>query len=147
MYCPYCGRENENNSRFCGYCGSELNPEPAKAPDFSAPAETVQQPVVQSEQPADLKLAIIGLILANITLTSIAGFIISIIARNKAVAGAAGQPPRGKNKAAKILSTIGIVLGIVSMVILTGIIVAFIVTRGKFLEVFKSTEDFYKQLL
>ncbi|MDI6698788.1 MAG: zinc-ribbon domain-containing protein [Candidatus Saccharicenans sp.] len=32
MKCPACGKENSQDTRFCGYCGRELNIQPDKPP-------------------------------------------------------------------------------------------------------------------
>lgn len=45
MFCPKCGGQNPDNSRFCSYCGNEIKADAAQ-PQYSAP----QQP--QSSEPA-----------------------------------------------------------------------------------------------
>lgn len=69
MYCPSCGRENADGSRFCSGCGKAIGPtQPAPpAPPTSSPAQPAiplnyQQPVYPQAQrpyvPSNLGLAI-----------------------------------------------------------------------------------------
>ena len=45
MFCPHCGKENENGVKFCGGCGKELIPAPKPTPaPTPAPAPKPQKP-------------------------------------------------------------------------------------------------------
>ena len=48
MFCPNCGKEISDNSKFCGFCGAVITP-PA-APIIEQPA--AQEPVLVAEQPS-----------------------------------------------------------------------------------------------
>lgn len=133
MYCPKCGKLNEDKARFCGFCGSDLKPAAEETPYFSVPAEVEST----DEQPNDLGFSIAGLILASFGITAIAGLIMSIIGRNKAVANAKGAIPRGKNKVAKILSTVGIPVAIVTLVSALITVIFFIAGRNMIWDLFK----------
>ena len=113
---------NEDDARFCVNCGANLQQstvEEAYTPVYEENVVNEQtEPAVQKD---NLGLSIAGLILAAagsaFGITSIAGLIISIIGLSKARKNAMGDVPRGKNKVAKILSTIGIPVAIVTLLI------------------------------
>jgi hypothetical protein len=102
---------------FCKYCGQKVVP--ADAPEEY---QVVDEPAAEKEtyepsepQKHNLVFSIVGLALAVVV--PLAGLIMSIIGKKKAKANADGQPLKGKNKIADILSTVGIPVSIVNMVI------------------------------
>ena len=137
MYCNECGKKIPDDSKFCTYCGCKLqlpasdegeeNVEESGCRDLMVidGAEAVDgtdevmlpDTYGTEKQKSNLVLSIVGLALASGGgLVSLAGFIISIVARKKALLNTKGDLARGENRVALILADIGIPLGIVNAV-------------------------------
>lgn len=122
MFCPYCGAQLEDGTKFCPTCGKALAQEAAPveaapvapvAPEV--PVAPVVAPVDEAKKTADARsamiLAIIGVALSE---TAIGGIILSSIAKKKVKAYQAEYGEiNGMAKVAKILSTVGLILSIV----------------------------------
>ncbi|MBQ7445658.1 MAG: zinc ribbon domain-containing protein [Clostridia bacterium] len=115
-FCSNCGKPVDDNDAFCQNCGAPCGQQ--ENTQFTAPVdqpqEYVQETVYQEPQPNVLGLGIAGLATSSLGLP---GMIISIIARKKLAA--INGPLSGQNKAAKILSTIGLIVGIIMTVVWT----------------------------
>ena len=116
-FCPHCGREIFDNSVFCKYCGQKVVLEETEEEYTVVDEPSVEKEAAPAGEPQrnDLVFSIVGLALAIVV--PIAGLIMSIMGKKKAKANADGQPLKGKNKIADILSTVGIPVSIVNMVI------------------------------
>lgn len=79
MYCPNCGKEIEENAKFCGACGTKLEVTEQVAVETPAPVEEQNTPAtqvtiqpVQQNKPAQKKglngFAIAGIVIAGIVL-------------------------------------------------------------------------------
>lgn len=57
MFCPKCGKENENSAKFCAFCGEKLIPLEEKKPSANQQIEIEQtKPLgVQSNEPVEKK--------------------------------------------------------------------------------------------
>ena len=53
MFCPNCGKSNENENKFCKYCGHDLKPVLATFPATPTPVTPVTTPVTQTTPAAD----------------------------------------------------------------------------------------------
>ena len=132
IFCTVCGAQLDDGAKFCTSCGNpvetkvaeEYAPQPEQ-PVYTepvAPEPAYTQPVYTQpvEQPAAMDknaliLAIIGLVLSCMIFTSLVGLILSIVAKGKVKK--LSQPLTGGNKVAGILSTLGIVFGIIGMIV------------------------------
>jgi hypothetical protein len=132
IFCTVCGAQLDDGAKFCTSCGNpvetkvaeEYTPQPEQ-PVYTepvAPEPAYTQPVYtqSAEQPAAMDknaliLAIIGLALSCAIFTSLIGFILSLVAKGKVKK--LSQPLTGGNKVAGILSTLGIVFGIIGMIV------------------------------
>ena len=130
MFCPKCGGQNPDNSRFCSYCGNEMNIAAAQPqysapqqPQYSAPAQpqpqyTYQAPpveVVKGNMPLGILGALIGGLLGALSIllffqmelvASLSGLILAFCTL------------KGYELLGKKLSTAGIVICVVIMLIM-----------------------------
>ena len=126
MFCTVCGATLDDGAKFCTSCGTPIESKVAEeyAPQPEQPVYTQpEQPVytAPAAQPAALDkntliLSIVGLVLTGF---GIVGLIISIIAKGKVKK--LPQPLTGGNKVAGILSTLGIVFGIIMTIYYVGL--------------------------
>ena len=132
MYCKNCGAQLPDNAVFCTECGAQQaapqpQPQPQPQPTYQQPQQPVyQQPVYQQPQytpvvaasTADAGSAFtFGLLSLIFCGTGILGLIFAIVSKNKLKAYLAeGGVLAGKAKAAKILSTLGLIFSIFMMV-------------------------------
>ena len=126
MFCTVCGATLDDGAKFCTSCGTPIESKVAEeyAPQPEQPVYTQpEQPVytAPAAQPAALDkntliLSIVGLVLTSL---GIVGLIISIIAKGKVKK--LPQPLTGGNKVAGILSTLGIVFGIIMTIYYVGV--------------------------
>ena len=127
-YCPYCGKENEENNKFCVGCGKSLDTQDGDVVE-------VVEAKTMNEQPKKSTLDLVGMILGIISvaslivcccgafgfisiLTGIAALIVSIISivRNGS---------NGKAIAGLVLGIIGIILSVVVFAALPTVIQEF----------------------
>jgi len=121
MFCPNCGTHTEDGLAFCPNCGANLKTE-AKAQEIPQPVQgSYQQPYQlnpQVEVPAVNTTPALVLGILSLVFSGIVGIILAAVGKSK-IKGfiAQGVPVAGKLKAAKILCTVGLILGIVCTVI------------------------------
>lgn len=96
-YCPYCGKENEDNNKFCYNCGKQL--------DGSFVMNTPQKPVKQSNG-----YAIAGFILSFII--PVFGIILGALGYSKS------KEMNGKGKQLSVASMV------ISFVVVVGVAIA-----------------------
>ena len=127
MYCAKCGKEMDDNAKFCPSCGAgtsgeTMSEQPAQQQPYSEPASSA--PVQTGESSGvgigALICGIIGLVLCWVP---IVGLIVSIVA---VVLGGKGRRtlPEGK----KGMALAGFILGIIGLVISIIVLIAWIVT-------------------
>lgn len=113
MFCQNCGAEIAEGSAFCPNCGASVE---------SAPAA----PAAESTSKAR-SLMIIGIIAAALAELGIPGIILGAIGLKKAKAFIAEYGSTwGMSKAGRILSKVGLILGIVMTIVWTIYIVAMV---------------------
>lgn len=130
MFCAKCGKEMDDNAKFCPSCGagtsgetvSEQPAQPAQQVPYSQPAAAVTAEPGQSSGVGigALICGIIGLVLCWVP---IVGLILSIVA---VVLGGKGKRtlPEGK----KGMALAGFILGIIGLIISIIVLIAWIVT-------------------
>ena len=122
-YCAYCGNPLNEEQRYCQNCGS-VNPgyrEPVSSegvPYSQAPEQSFEQTVYGDPfaSPARYERGTNGLAIAGFACAFIAplvGLILSIVAGKRAESGEYENPLAGLAKWGKIVSIIGIVLGVI----------------------------------
>lgn len=104
MICKNCGAEIANGTKFCQNCGAAVQPEAvSSAPAANGPG---------------LVWGILGLAFGSSIFLSLLGLIFSAIGNSKARKFVKqGNPLVGKDKAGKILSTIGLIISIFGIVL------------------------------
>lgn len=76
MFCRNCGKEIENGSRFCAFCGAQLN----------ADSKSVEAPIIEDKEPKMQEIrmgAVIGIILLVLGLLATFYMIMSINGDNE----------------------------------------------------------------
>ncbi|MBP5664643.1 MAG: zinc ribbon domain-containing protein [Clostridia bacterium] len=133
-FCKVCGAQLQDGARFCESCGTPVEqpaPQPVQQqyqPQYTYEAPVYTEPQQAANQGNHLGGAIAGAIFACTFFLSLVGWIISgvTLGKIKKIQG----PLTGQNKAAKIISTIGLILGIILTIFATiyfiGIIVLLI---------------------
>ena len=119
MYCKFCGNEVDKDAKFCGACGSIVSDadtpgtEETFIPEMVYPAH---DPAIESTAKKSLIFGIISLAVASFS--GLISLIFAIIGRGQAKKHAElnGGSFTGVAKVGKILSTIGIPLGILCIV-------------------------------
>lgn len=130
-FCKVCGAQLQDGARFCESCGTPVEqPAPQPVQQQYQPQYTYQAPVYTETQQAanqsnHLGGAIAGAIFACTFYLSLVGWIICgvTLGKIKKIQG----PLSGQNKAAKIISTIGLILGIILTIFATIYFIAMIV--------------------
>lgn len=105
MFCPNCGKELNDNVKFCDACGTEIIKSQKPNADYV-------QPIILDEKPKNDGFAIASLILGILSLfcgllTGILSVIFGAISINKS---------RQLNKKSSGMAIAGLILGIVSIV-------------------------------
>ncbi|HPR76949.1 MAG TPA: zinc-ribbon domain-containing protein, partial [Oscillospiraceae bacterium] len=103
MYCSNCGREIADNVQFCTYCGARRG-QPGSAPAMS--------PETKGASVSALVWGIVAVVVCQLPL----GFIFGIIGQNKAREAAEMGIENGMVKAGRIMSKVGLIVGIVMSV-------------------------------
>ena len=116
MVCKECGGEIFEATNLCPYCGAEIKSDAENTTAAEYAAEPVVDEAAKSKLGGSaLTFSIIGLVLGWIGIPI--GIILSLMARTKINAFVAAYgAPSGKVKTAKILSIIGIIVNILSLV-------------------------------
>lgn len=105
MYCRNCGREIADHVRFCTYCGTDRNqPVYSAAPSLS--------PEANNTATAALVWGIVAVVFCQLPL----GFIFGIVGQNKVREAEKMGIENGMVKAGRIMSLIGLIVGIVMTV-------------------------------
>jgi hypothetical protein len=126
MFCAKCGKEMDDNAKFCPSCGADtsgetMSKQPAQQVPYSEPAATFEQP---SEPSSGIGIGalicgIIGLVLCWVP---IVGLILSIVA---VVLGGKGRKTLPDGKRGMALA--GFILGIIGLVISIIVLISWIV--------------------
>lgn len=142
-FCSNCGSELKDGAKFCENCGApvEIAQEPVRefveeqTVEYYTEAPVVNTPEQESMTKSALIMSIVGLALSEL---GIPGIIISAIAKSKVKKATAAGAIGGKLKAARILSTIGMILSIVMTIVwllyivVIGAAVAYSINEGGF---------------
>lgn len=133
MFCPNCGKQNPDGSKFCQFCGASLEARPQQPPQYPAPPYAGAAP--QPNHPAEKKnvaaliLGIIGAIcgfVGAVLWASCADFVYNC---EGSIAEGLGNPAGGGTV---IYTVLFVVLGIGGAVLsLIGSIQAFNYARGR----------------
>lgn len=131
MFCPKCGGQNPDNSRFCSYCGNEITVAPQ--PQYSQPQQSTYNPQPQYQQPAqythqtppvevvkgNMPLGILGALIGGL-LGALSILLFFQIDRVAALSGVilAFCTLKGYELLGKKLSTPGIVICVIIMLIM-----------------------------
>ncbi|HNX14871.1 MAG TPA: zinc-ribbon domain-containing protein [Oscillospiraceae bacterium] len=99
MYCRNCGRELTDNNQFCTYCGMNRNH------GYAAPS---MPPEARDISTAALVWGIVAVVFCQLPLS----FIFGIIGQNKVKEAEKMGIENGMVKAGRIMSLIGLILGI-----------------------------------
>ena len=98
MYCRNCGRELTGNNRFCTHCGADRSR-----------TGSAMSPEVKDLSISALVWGIVAVVFCQLPLS----FIFGIIGQSKAREAAQKGIENGMVKAGRIMSMIGLILGIV----------------------------------
>ncbi|MCQ2426802.1 MAG: zinc ribbon domain-containing protein [Clostridia bacterium] len=136
MFCPNCGSHAEDGLSFCPNCGANLKAsaqpkQPApEQPVYQQAAQPAYTPAPQVNTTPALVLGILSLVFGTVV-----GIILAAVGKKK-VKGfvAQGVPLTGKLKVAKILCTVGLILGIISTILyaLYGCAMGALIASGEF---------------
>ena len=105
MYCRNCGKEISDYTQFCTYCGANKN----QGTQSGYSAAPTMSPEVKSVSVAALIWGIVAVVVCQLPL----GFIFGIIGQRKAREAAEMGIENGMVKAGRIMSKIGLIVGIV----------------------------------
>ena len=142
MFCKYCGNELPDSANFCPLCGKVPTEEaaPDAQVDTVTNVETDEDYALRKELSSisifALVFSIIGMTLCSINwlpygLGVLPGFIFTLIAKSKIKAyKKISDIPSGRITAAKIISTIALILEILSIVGWVAIIVFYVCIYG-----------------
>lgn len=142
MFCNKCGAMVEDGTKFCPSCGQSLAQSAPEQPVYQQP--TYQEPVYQQptyQQPTApainttpiLVMGILSICFACTFYFSFLGIIFGAIGKGKVKSYlAAGGTLSGKAKVGSILSTVGLILGIVMTVIAFIVLIALIAGGGSY---------------
>ena len=123
MYCPNCGQQNADDSKFCQSCGTSLT-EPVEVADTPSPpaaispfpaSTTIPQPVTTVQRTSGMAVASLVLGIASFPL-----YFLAIITGPLAIifgAVSIGQINREPELGGKGMAMAGLVLGIVTIVL------------------------------
>lgn len=116
MYCPKCGALNDESSKYCQKCGEALEKSDLANINENQHAESYSNTEKESN-----KLGIASLILGIISLlTSLGSFRISILTGIVGlILGIKSKVKKGVNKAGIVLSSIGLVLTVLFIIVAT----------------------------
>lgn len=151
--CNNCGAELKNGAKFCENCGApaEAVQEPVReyveeqTVEYYTEAPVANTPEQDSMAKSAMIMAIVGLALSELGLP---GIIVSAIAKGKVKKATAAGATGGKLKAARILSTIGLILSIVMTIVwllyivIIGAAVAYGINEGGFESLESSLNSF-----
>lgn len=81
MQCPYCGKNNPQGARACGYCGQSLSA-PAPPPAPKLPNQQPQRVIVETsstEGPLSILTGALNIILTVVALALIAAIVLTFL--------------------------------------------------------------------
>ncbi len=127
MYCAKCGKEMDDNAKYCPACGADVNadaaaPEPAPYVGSSSYAPDASQS--SGVGVGAMVCGIIGLILCWVP---IVGLILSIVA---VVLGSKGRKELPPDK--RGMATAGFVMGIIGLVIAVIVLIGWVIAMVAF---------------
>jgi hypothetical protein len=115
MYCPKCGAQIADDSRFCPQCGNSTVAQTPQAPQAPPQQPAYQQPQPVYQQPAYQEHTS-GMAVAALV-TGIVGFFLSPLSVLAIIFGAVGISQCGKDPylKGKGMAVAGLVLGIINI--------------------------------
>ncbi len=126
MFCAKCGKEMDDNVKFCPSCGAD-----AAAPTISEPSQASFSEPAYSEQPESSGTGVGAMVCGIISLVlcwiPIVGLVLGIVAVVLGGKGRQTLPPdkRGMALAGFIMGIIGMVIGIIMLIAMIVALVAF----------------------
>lgn len=139
MFCKVCGKEVDNDSQFCPFCGADLRSEIEEVENAE------QEPVKSSKGPWNA-FALVGFILGIVSFVGSFVIIGMEIAIPGIIFSALGKKSEDENKKAKAskglkLSIAALIIGIVMSIIL-GIVIGALIASGAISE--EEVQEFLK---